>query len=57
MKYRVRRSDGAVIGVYDASSEDEVLDKMGVDSGSGYPSREASETAAMQGAITIEGIE
>jgi hypothetical protein len=57
MKYRVRRNDGTVIGIYDASSEDDVLDKVAADSSSGYPSREAAETAAMDGAILLEGVE
>jgi hypothetical protein len=57
MKYRVKRSDGTVIGTYEASSEDEVLAKVGADQGSGYPSRETAEAAAMDGAILIEGAE
>jgi len=55
MKYQVRRSDGTILGVYDASSEDELLDKVGADSSSGYASREAAEAAAMDGAILLEG--
>ena len=47
MKYRVVRGDGSVIGIYDASSEDEVLEKIGGDTKSGYPSHEAAEAAAM----------
>jgi hypothetical protein len=57
MKYRVRRTDGSVIGIYEAPSEDEVLDKLATDPDSGFSSRQASEAAAMDGAITIEGAE
>jgi hypothetical protein len=57
MQYRVRKSDGTVIGVYDAASEDEVLDKLGVDSKSGYPSRAEAEGAALDGLILFEMVE
>jgi hypothetical protein len=57
MKYRVMRGDGSLVGIYDAASEDEVLDKIAADSGSGYSSREAAEGAAMDGAILLEGVD
>jgi hypothetical protein len=57
MKYRVVTSGGAVVGVYDAASEDEVLDKVGADSSTGYATRAAAEDAAMNGAILIEAAE
>ncbi len=57
MKYRVITSGGAVVGVYDATSEDEVLDKVGADSSTGYATRAAAEDAAMNGAILIEAAE
>jgi hypothetical protein len=57
MKYRVTRIDGSVVGVYDASSEDEVLDRVGADSKSGFPSHEAAEAAAIEGVLMIEGTE
>jgi hypothetical protein len=57
MKYRVTRDDGTEIGSYDAASEDEVLDKLAADQGSGYPSRAAAEAAAMDGRILLESAE
>jgi hypothetical protein len=57
MKYRVMRSDGSIVGTYDASSEDEVLGKISDDANSGFPSREAAEGAAMDGLIRLEGVE
>jgi hypothetical protein len=57
MKYRVTRGDGSLVGTYDAPSEDEVLDKIAADTSSGFPSREAAEGAAMDGAIRLEGVE
>jgi hypothetical protein len=45
---------GAVVGNYEAASEDEVLDLVGADAGSGYSGRAAAEEAAMSGAIAIE---
>ena len=57
MKYRVTRGDGSVVGIYEAASEDEVLDRIAKDPASGVPSREAAESAAMDGAIMLEGIQ
>jgi hypothetical protein len=57
MKYRVTRSDGSVVGMYDASSEDEVLDKIALDPLSTFPSREAAESAAMDGSILLESVD
>ena len=57
MKYRVTRSDGSLVGMYDASSEDEVLDKIAHDPSSAFPSREAAESAAMEGSILLESID
>ena len=54
MKYRVVTDGGAVVGLYEAASEDEVLEQVAADKASGYATHEAAENAALAGVLSIE---